>query len=237
MVSATPGRRAVLLDRAAAARGRGCPTRRSGRAVDAEPVGVRAHPRQRGLRALLHHVADLAGELAPRPCRASCRVSMNMMSPPTGVQPRPVATPTYGRALGHLGVRSAAARGCSAMSSSSIVTALGARSPAASSTAALAAQRRRSRARGCARRPRACSCWMISLERLVVELELLALDAVLGRAAWAGGGAARSRASRARCSPGCSITSMRSSSGWGSSRAGWRWQMNITFDRSTGTSR
>ena len=59
---------------------------------DAEALGVRADVAQRGLRALLHDVAELPGELSlPVPC---IRVaSMKRISPPTGVQARPVATP------------------------------------------------------------------------------------------------------------------------------------------------
>ena len=48
---------------------------------------------QRGLRALLHHVAELAREDQLARCRACGVASMKRMSPPTGVHARPVATP------------------------------------------------------------------------------------------------------------------------------------------------
>ena len=47
------------------ARGCGCPTSRAASGVDAELRRARLDQRQRGLRALLHHVAELAGQDQP----------------------------------------------------------------------------------------------------------------------------------------------------------------------------
>ncbi len=70
---------------------------------DAESLGARADVAERRLRRLLHHVAELAGEreaLLAAPCVVA---SMKRMSPPIGVQARPMATPGSLGALGHLG--------------------------------------------------------------------------------------------------------------------------------------
>ena len=62
------------------------------RRVDAERGGAVLDQAERRLRALLHHLAELAGEDQP-PVPGMRVASMNRMSPPTGVQARPVATP------------------------------------------------------------------------------------------------------------------------------------------------
>ena len=64
---------------------------------------VAAHARERRLRRLLHHVAELAGERELARCRASRVASMKRTSPPTGVHARPVATPGSLRAPPRLG--------------------------------------------------------------------------------------------------------------------------------------
>ena len=59
---------------------------------DVQLVAVSAHPRERDLRRLLHHVAELAGE--DEPVSPSIRVaSTKRTSPPVPVTARPVATP------------------------------------------------------------------------------------------------------------------------------------------------
>ena len=63
-----------------------------GSRVDAELVGVRLHVRQRDLRRLLHHVAELAGE-GEAGSPSIVVASMKSTSPPAPVTARPVATP------------------------------------------------------------------------------------------------------------------------------------------------
>ena len=60
---------------------------------DAQLLDVGAHPRQGRARRLLHDVAELAGEDQAPLARASREASMKRMSPPVGVQARPVETP------------------------------------------------------------------------------------------------------------------------------------------------
>ncbi len=96
---------------------------------------------------------------------------------------------------------------------------------------------RRSPARGCARRPRACSCGSAPAASSSGISSVDARDVRSPRAAAAAGSAARSRACPPPCSPGSSITSMRSRSAGGTGSITLAVAMNSTCERSKGTSR
>ena len=114
-----------------------------------------AHPRERGLGGLLHHVAELAGDrqLALARHRASPRRTARRR--PTGVHARPVATPGCARAPARLGQEARAAEQLAHARRGHGHLAL--RAGPRPRGARPCGRPRRSRARGCARRPRACA--------------------------------------------------------------------------------
>ena len=133
------------------------------------------HVGERGLRRLLHDVAELAGDRAACPCPASRVASTNSTSPPTGVQASPVATPGSRVRRSDLGLE--ARRGRAARAPAARRSCRLARLPSAT-CARPCGRPRRSRARGRARRPRACSSWMIACSAVVGERDLRPLQPV-----------------------------------------------------------